>query len=133
MPQDNFTYSIWGSPKKRKQKFTGDGEAAPPHRSKKRKKSGGNWQRVEWETWEKCRICELEKKISSLCKGVKHHGALCHFCFRKLQFYSRKYEKNTMALSAFSDVQLSFIASESKAARKQAVEAAGLKKTEDVD
>ena len=32
-----------------------------------------------------------------------------------------------MALSAFSDVQLSFIASESKAARKQAVEAAGLK------
>ena len=52
---------------------------------------------------------------------MKHHGSLCHFCFRKIQFYSRKYELKSLSLSVFSDVQLGFVGSESKAAREEAV------------
>ena len=100
-----FEHSIWGSPVKKQKGVEGDAVAVP-----------GNPLRQTREKHEVCIVCGLDKRPAP---GVSSHGAKCHYCTVKLQFFCRKYGLKCKSHTKLSEMQLGHLKAESIALRKQ--------------
>ena len=90
-----------------------------------KKLKAGNWQKAVWEKADICKCCELTKSPPGC--DLKHHGALCHFCHIKLQFYKRKYDLPSSSMQCFNELQLGYVKAESIRWRNKCLEELGNK------
>ena len=124
----SFEKQVWGrSPVKRRKISDVDAEKLAI------KPRPGNPFRLLHEKQDRCSMCDLETEPTDMppprekvCKSgrkmkvtMSHHGARCHFCHTKLQFFARKYGVKSRSSTAYTELQLGHIKAESVAWRKE--------------
>ena len=124
----SFEKQVWGrSPvKKRKINEVDSGKVSS-------KPKPGNPLRLTHEKQDRCCLCDAEKipkdmppprdRVLRNGRTVKvrmsSHGARCHFCHVKLQYFARKYGVKSRSSTAYNELQLGHIKAESLAWRKE--------------